>query len=133
MILADTSVWIDYFNGVESAGTDLLDSALDKETVVIGDVIFLEVLQGFRRDKDYDTANRTLRLLDHYPMLGVQMVEKCAGNYRALRKKGITIRRTADIIIATFCIEHRLPLLHSDRDFVPFEKHLGLISAANET
>ncbi|MEX2481866.1 MAG: PIN domain nuclease [Gammaproteobacteria bacterium] len=133
MILADTSVWIDYFNGIESAKTDFLDAALAKDSVVIGDVIFLEVLQGFRRDKDYDSAKRTLKLLDQYTMLGVRMVEKCARNYRSLRNKGITVRRTTDIIIATFCIEHRLPLLHADRDFVPFEKHLGLINATGET
>ena len=132
MILADTSVWIDYFNGVDSTKTDLLDAALANDTVVIGDVIFLEILQGFRQDKDYNSARRTLRLLDHYEMLGLQMVEKCAENYRALRKKGITIRKTADIIIATFCIETKLPLLYSDKDFLPFSKHLGLITASSE-
>lgn len=133
MILADTSVWIDYFNGIGSARTNILDAALANDTVVIGDVIFLEILQGFRRDKDYNTARKTLRLLDHYEMLGLQMVEKCAENYRALRKRGITIRKTTDIIIATFCIENKLPVLHSDRDFLPFTKHLGLIAVFNET
>jgi predicted nucleic acid-binding protein len=133
MILADTSVWIDYFNGIESITTDVLDNALANDTVVIGDLIFLEILQGFRRDKDYNSARKTLRLLDHYEMLGLHMVEKCAENYRALRKKGITIRKTTDIIIATFCIEAKLPLLYSDKDFIPFSKHLGLIGASNET
>ncbi len=133
MILADTSVWIDYFNGTKSPEASILDSALADDMVVMGDVIYLEILQGFRLDKDYDTARKALRLLEQYEMLGIRMVEKCAQNYRALRKKGITVRKTTDIIIATFCIEHKLPLLHSDRDFSPFETHLGLKKAADET
>lgn len=132
MILADTSVWIDYFNGIDSPKTDILDAALADDTVVIGDVMFLEILQGFRQDEDYDTARKTLRLLDHYEMLGLKMVEKCAENYRALRKRGITVRKTTDIIIATFCIENKLPLLYSDKDFLPFAKHLGLLGAYSE-
>lgn len=133
MILADTSVWIDYFNGHESEKTALLDVALDSDAVVIGDIIFLEILQGFRSDRDFNSAKRTLGELEHYEMLGTDMVLKCADNYRALRRKGITIRKTTDIIIATFCIENKLPLLHSDRDFLPFEKHLDLRTALSET
>ncbi len=133
MILVDTSVWIDYFNGNESEKTEILDAALDKDTVAIGDIIFLEILQGFRHDRDFDRAKNTLSVLDHYDMLGSSMVLKCANNYRTLRRKGITIRKTTDIIIATFCIENKLPLLHSDRDFIPFEKHLDLRTASSET
>ena len=133
MILADTSVWIDYFNGRTSEKTEMLDVALDRDTVVIGDIIFLEILQGFRLDKDYRRAKATLGLLEHYGMLGKSMVTKCADNYRALRRKGITVRKTTDLIIATFCIENKLPLLHADRDFGPFEKHLNLRSASSET
>ena len=133
MILVDSSVWIDYFNGSEARTVEILDSALDRDTVVIGDIIFLEILQGFRHDRDFNRAKNTLGLLEHYEMLGTGMVVKCADNYRALRRKGITTRKTTDIIIATFCIEHKLPLLHSDRDFVPFEKHLGLRTASSET
>jgi len=128
VILVDTSVWIDYFNDGESKETNLLDAALANGTVVIGDMIFLEILQGFRNDKDYNRAKKTLSTLDQYEMLGNTMVAKCADNYRALRKKGITIRKTTDIIIASFCIDNRLPLLFSDRDFIPFVKHLNLIS-----
>ncbi len=133
MILVDTSVWIDYFNGRENEETNMLDAALADGTVAIGDMIFLEILQGFRNDKDYNRAKKTLATLEQYDMFGNAMVSKCADNYRALRKKGVTIRKTTDIIIATFCIDNQLPLLFSDRDFIPFVKYLNLISVLNET
>jgi len=128
MILVDTSVWIDYFNGIETKETNILDAALEDGTVAIGDVILLEILQGFRSDKDYNKARKTLITLDQYELFGHSMVTKCATNYRSLRKKGITIRKTTDIIIATFCIENKIPLLFSDRDFWPLVKHLKLVS-----
>jgi predicted nucleic acid-binding protein len=133
MILVDTSVWIDYFNGYENIYSNALDAALVESNVVIGDLIFLEILQGFKSDKDYRRAKTTLATLDQYEMLNRQMALKCAENYRALRKKGITIRRTTDVIIATFCIENQLPLLFSDRDFIPFVNNLGLASVLGET
>ena len=129
MILVDTSVWIDYFNGVANGYTDQLDRELEEGAVAIGDLIFLEILQGFKNDKDYEAAKTTLQTLEQYQLFGHSMVLKCAENYRALRKKGITIRKTADVIIATFCIENRVPLLFSDKDFVPFVDKLGLSSA----
>ncbi len=130
MIMVDTSVWIDYFNGANNKETDILDNALIEGDVVIGDLILLEILQGFRTDKDYNKAQKILATLDQYEMFGHSMVIKCANNYRALRKKGITIRKTADIIIATFCIENQIPLLFLDRDFIPFVEHLDLRSAS---
>ena len=133
MVIADTSVWIDYFNATDSAEADALDSALEQGTVAIGDIIFLEILQGFRSDKDYKMARSKLSVLEQYEMFGRDMVIKCADNYRLLRKKGITIRKTNDIIIATFCIENKIPLLFSDRDFFPFVKHLKLKSAPTKT
>ena len=133
MIIADTSVWIDYFNGNENRHTNTLDVALVEGTVAIGDLIFLEILQGFKNDKDYKRAKATLATLDQFEMFGIGMAEKCADNYRKLRKKGITIRKTTDVIIATFCIENKLPLLFLDRDFIPFVEKLGLVSALDET
>jgi len=130
VILVDTSVWIDYFNGVENKETNILDSALLDDDIVIGDLILLEILQGFRSDKDYNKAKEMLSALEQYEMFGHEMVFKCASNYRFLRKKGITIRKTADIIIATFCIENSIPLLFSDRDFLPFVKYLNLTRAS---
>lgn len=126
MILVDTSVWIDYFNGRDSKHTEALDLAIVEGTAALGDLILLEILQGFRDDRDYRKAKRTLATLDQYEMFGKGMAEKCADNYRALRKQGITVRKTTDVIIATFCIDRKLPLLFLDRDFLPFVDHLGL-------
>lgn len=132
MIIADTSVWIDYFNGSDNPLTDELDSGLVQGIVAIGDLIFLEILQGFKNDKDYELAKSTLGTLEQYEMFGHAQALKAAENYRALRKKGLTIRKTTDVIIATFCIENELPLLFSDRDFIPFVDHLGLIPALTQ-
>ena len=132
MILVDTSVWVDYFNGISSKHTDALDSGIVEGVVVMGDIIFLEILQGIRNDQEYRKTKQTLMTLDRFEMFGHGMPEKCAENYRALRKKGITIRKTIDVIIATFCIEQLLPLLFIDRDFIPFVDHLGLVSVLGE-
>ena len=133
MILVDTSVWINYFNGTADEHTDILDQALQEGIVAIGDLIYLEILQGFRSDKQYELAKETLSTLEQYELFGHSLAIKCAENYRVLRKKGITIRRTTDVIIATFCIENEIPLLYSDRDFDPFVKRLGLQRASLET
>ena len=133
MIFVDTSVWIDFFNGKDSTEVAILNNALGKEAVAIGDLIALEILQGFKNDKDYNAAKELLDALTIYDMLGEHAVYACAENYRILRKKGITIRKTADVIIATFCIENNFPLLFSDKDFLPFIEHLGLRSASRDT
>ncbi len=130
MILVDTSVWIDYLNGKESSLTIILDKTLIDGLVSIGDLILLEILQGIKAEQEYNKTRTALALLEQYEMFGYNMVEKCAENFRFLRKKGITIRKTNDVIIATFCIENNLPLLFSDRDFIPFVDHLGLIPAS---
>ena len=133
MILVDSSVWVDYFNGTISPETDLLDAVLGSEPVAIGDLILTEVLQGFRSDSDYNQAKSLLSGLTVFEMLGQDMAIRAADNYRALRRRGVTIRKTVDCIIATFCTERGLPLLYSDRDFDPFVKALGLISAIPDT
>jgi hypothetical protein len=130
VIFVDTSVWIDYFNGRNTLEVQTLDNALGVEAVAIGDLIALEILQGFKHDKDYKTAKEVLGSLTIYELLGEQMAYACADNYRALRKKGVAIQKTADVIIATFCINNDFPLLFSDRDFLPFIEHLNLRSAA---
>ena len=129
MILADTSVWIDYLNGKITPQTDLLDECLIEGTLAMGDLIFLEILQGIRDDKQYKQVKSKLSLLDQYSMFSPAMALKCANNFRSLRKKGITIRKTNDVIIASFCIEKKMGLLYTDRDFKPFTEHLGLKSA----
>jgi|TARA_B110000908_G_scaffold170682_1_gene230959 hypothetical protein len=133
MILVDTSVWIDYFKGVETQESNLLDIALINDEVAIGDLILLEILQGFRSDKDYETAKTHLLALHQFSMLSPDIALKAAENYRILRKKGISIRKTADVIIATFCISNLIPLLFADRDFIPFTKHLKLQPASTQT
>ena len=127
MIMVDSSVWIDYFTGVVNKQTDILDNTLGQEPVAVGDLILTEVLQGFNRDQDYDTAKELFDNLSCFEMLGKNMVVKSAENFRALRKRGITIRKTADVIIASFCIEQRFPLLFIDKDFKPFVRYLGLV------
>jgi hypothetical protein len=126
MVVVDSSVWIDYFNGKVTRQTNLLDSLLGSDLVVTGDIILTEVLQGFRDDKDFNKAKDLLDCLLFRPMLGKELAVKSAQNYRHLRRKGLTVTKTVDVIIATFCIWNNLPLLHSDRDFRPMERHLNL-------
>jgi len=129
MILVDSSVWIDFFNGTACAETDKLNEILGLEEVVIGDLILAEVLQGFRSDTDYKVAKNVLTSLTVHDLLGKDMAIKSANNFRKLRKKGITIRKTADVIIATYCIDNKIPLLFTDKDFIPFVDNLRLKSA----
>lgn len=126
MILADTSAWIDYFNGVIAPHTDILDYALSSNRVMIGDLIITELLQGFKKDKEYEQVKHLLQTLDYQDIAGKDIAYKAAHNYRKLRTAGITVRKTIDIIIATFCIENGVALIHNDRDFDPLEKLLGL-------
>lgn len=126
MILVDSSVWVDYFNGRATRETDYLDTLLGTEPVAIGDLILAEVLQGFRSDADFAAAKELMACLTLYDLLGATLALKVAENYRALRERGVTVRKTADTIIATFCIDRGIPLLYSDRDFDPFVKHLAL-------
>ena len=130
MILVDSSVWIDYFNGQTTRETDYLDRSLGNEIAATGDVILVEVLQGFRRDADYDAARRALSKLPSYGMLGLERSHQAANRYRELRKSGVTVRKTIDVIIGSFCIDEGLPLLFSDHDFLPMVEHLGLQPAA---
>ena len=129
MIMVDSSVWIDFFNGIETSEVDKLDEMLGLEEIASGDLIITEVLQGFREDKDYKVARDVLTSLTVFELLGEELAIKSANNFRKLRKKGITVRKTADVIIATFCIGNKIPLLFSDRDFIPFVENLKLRSA----
>jgi len=129
MILVDSSVWIDFFNGINNGETDKLNEILGLEEVVTGDLILAEVLQGFKSDKHYKIAKEVLTSLTVHDLIGKQLAIKSADNFRKLRKKGITIRKTTDVIIATYCIENKIPLLFTDKDFTPFVKHLRLRSS----
>ena len=126
MIVADTSAWIDYFRGIDALHTNLLDQALSTNRIVIGDLIITELLQGFRNDKDYDSAKKLIKKLEYRNLAGKEIAFEASQNYRALRSKGVTVRKTIDVIIGTFCIENKFELIHNDRDFDPMEQHLGL-------
>ena len=126
MILVDSSVWIDYFNGKINPQTDWLDSALGKEVIIVGNLILAEVLQGFKSDPDFNKAKELLSHFQFMEMVGLELAIKSAENYRLLRKKGVTVRKTIDVIIGTFCLHHNLALLHDDQDFDPLVKHLKL-------
>lgn len=126
MIVVDSSVWIDYFNGRPTPQTDLLDSLLGHEPIVMGDLVLTEVLQGFLEDEDFKEAQALLDTLLFEPMLGKDLAVKSAQNYRSLRRQGVTVRKTIDVMIATFCMENDLPLLHSDSDFEPMVRCLKL-------
>ena len=126
MIFLDSTVLIDYFNGRNNWQVEVLDSILGRELVVIGDYVLTEVLQGFRSDKEFQKAKTILLSFPCFDIGGKEMALQSARNYRLLRKKGVTVRKTIDSMIATFCIENKLTLLHNDKDFEPFAKHLKL-------
>ncbi|WP_116139053.1 PIN domain nuclease [Trinickia diaoshuihuensis] len=133
MILVDSSVWIDYLKDVRSAETTKLDVLLGAEEIISGDLIVAEVLQGVRSEREFNlvkqTMTGTMRVLT---LAGEDIAVQAARNYRYLRAQGVTIRKTIDSIIATYCIENHVPLLFSDRDFNPFVEHLGLWSAMHD-
>ncbi len=126
MIVVDSSVWIDYFNGEKTPQTNWLDSSLGNIPIIVGDLILTEVLQGFQNDKDFKVARDLFLEMPIMEMGGHDLSIQSALNYRALRKKGAFVRKTIDVMIGTFCIHYRLPLLHDDRDFDPMVKFLGL-------
>ena len=126
MILVDTSVWIDYLNGKQVWQTDALDNILSKEWVLIGDIILAEILQGFDKDSDYKKAKEALDIFECINIGGKKLAVKSASNFRFLRSKGVTIRKTVDMLIGTWCIESEIELLHNDKDFDRIALHLPL-------
>ena len=129
MILVDSSVWIDFFRGTVTPQTERLDALLGSELLVVGDLILAEVLQGFSSERDFNQARKLLTALDVVTLGGPEIAVQAARNFRTLRARGVTIRKTIDTLIATRCIESDYALLFSDRDFEPFVEHLGLRSA----
>ena len=126
MILVDSSVWIDFFNGRITPQTQRLDDLLGREPLATGDLILTEVLQGFANERDFLNAKAMLTTLRIVELGGLDVAIQAAKNFRALRALGVTVRKTIDCVIATRCIESGYELLHNDRDFDPFVKHLGL-------
>jgi predicted nucleic acid-binding protein len=129
VILIDSSVWVDYFRGARTLETDLLDALLGNEPVATGDLILAEVLQGFGSARDFNHGRKLLRSLPIIELVGGDIAIQAARNFRELRSRGITIRKTIDTLIATSCIEKDLTLLYSDKDFDPFVEHLRLRTA----
>jgi len=126
MVLIDSSVWIDFFNGVPTPETDRLDALLGQNVVATGDLILVEVLQGIRKDSDFRTVKRALSVFPSFDLLGRERAARVAMRYRRLRRNGVTVRKTVDVVIASFCVDEGIPLLFSDRDFLPMVKYLGL-------
>jgi predicted nucleic acid-binding protein len=126
MLIVDSTVWIDYFNGLENPQTDYLDQMVDRTPILVGDLILAEVLQGFRDDSDFEEARRALSKYIQVEMVNPKLALQSARNYRLLRRKGITVPKTIDSLIATYCIENKHDLLHNDNDFDAYEKHLRL-------
>ncbi|GAA5523408.1 PIN domain nuclease [Aliifodinibius salicampi] len=131
MILVDTSVWIDYFNGIENKQTESLDQILSEQTVLVGDIILTEILQGFVNEKEFRLAKQALDPLDCIHLGGKSLAIKAASNFRFLRSKGVTIRKTVDMLIGSWCIEHEVELLHNDKDFDQIANQLPLQIYAN--
>lgn len=129
MILVDSSVWIDYFRGAPSPQSEKLDMLLGAEPIATGDLCLTEVLQGFVDEREFTQARKLLTSLHIVDLGGRNIAIQAAKNFRTLRVKGVTVRKTIDTVIATRCIESGLALLYSDRDFDPFVEHLGLRSA----
>ena len=126
MVIVDTTVWVDYFQGVKNPETNWLNAELDRQRLGLTDIILCEVLQGVRDDVVAKQVERRLLTLEVFDAGGVELARAAARNYRALRSRGHTVRKTIDCLIATFCLRGRHSLLHHDRDFDPFEKFLEL-------
>jgi predicted nucleic acid-binding protein len=126
VVIVDTTVWIDYFQGTRNPQTDWLNTELDRQRLAVTDLILCEVLQGVRDDSGTSDVKRQLLKLEVFETGGIDLAREAARNYRMLRNRGHTVRKTIDCLIATFCIREQHSLLHRDRDFDPFEKFLEL-------
>ncbi len=132
MLLADSSVWIDFFNGVQSPKAMFLEMNLRQATVCLGDLIATEVLQGISSDREFARVSRLFAQMNQIQISDASVAFEAARNFRRLRARGITVRKTIDTLIATRCIRDGHALLFSDRDFQPFVDHLGLVSAMDD-
>jgi hypothetical protein len=133
VIVVDSSVWIDFLNGRDAPHVGRLRAALGTEEIVVGDLMLCEVLQGLESDRAARDVERLLRRFDIVSMAGDAIAVSAARNFRTLRRLGITVRKTIDLLIGTWCIENRMALLHNDRDFRPMSRHLGLMQVPAPT
>jgi hypothetical protein len=126
MVLVDTSAWIEYFRSGKPSVVKAVDHCLDRELVATGDLVYCEVMQGIRSPREYRTVSDLLLSLPKFAMVGFDIAGKSADNYRMLRSRGVTVRKTIDVIIGTFCAENGLQLVHCDRDFDLMAPCIGL-------
>lgn len=126
MVIVDTSAWIEYFRNGNHDIALRVDECLDRDLVGIGDIIYCEVAQGIRSKKERNQVTSLLKSLPCFDMVGFAIAERSAENYRYLRSKGLTVRKTIDVIIGTFCAENKHQLVHNDRDFTLMAPHIGL-------
>jgi predicted nucleic acid-binding protein len=129
VIVVDSSVWIDFLNGRMAPHVERLRAVLGNEEIIVGDLMLCEVLQGVDGERAARQVESLLRRFEIVPMAGEAIAVAAARNFRSLRRRGITVRRTIDLLIGTWCIENRTPLLHNDSDFRPMARYLGLIEA----
>ena len=129
MIAVDTSVWIDFLNGRSTSHVGRLRDVLGTDEIIVGDLMLCEVLQGLDSERAAREVEALLRRFEIVAMAGDAIAVAAAANFRSLRRRGITVRKTIDLLIGTWCIENRRPLLHNDSDFQPMARHLGLIEA----
>ena len=126
MVIVDTSAWIEYLGGGVPDIVDKVDLSLDQDLVGIGDLIYCEVMQGIRSPAERREVSGLLLSLPQFDMVGFSMAEKSASNYRLLRSKGVTVSKTIDVLIGTYCAESGLQLIHNDSDFTLMAEHIGL-------
>jgi predicted nucleic acid-binding protein len=126
VVIVDTTVWIDYLQGVSNAETEWVHAELEQQRLGVTHLILCEVLQGIRDESAVKNVERQLLKLRVFETGGIDLAREAAGNYRILRGRGHTVRKTIDCLIATFCIRERHSLLHRERGFDPFEKFLEL-------
>jgi predicted nucleic acid-binding protein len=127
VIVVDSSVWIDFLNGRNAPHVQRLRTVLGTDEVIVGDLMLCEVLQGLDSERAAREVETLLRRFEIVAMAGDAIAVAAAGHFRSLRRRGITVRKTIDLLIGTWCIENRRPLLHNDSDFHPMTRHLGLI------
>lgn len=126
MVIVDTSAWIEYLKDGVPEVVEKVDRSLEQDLVAIGDLVYCEVMQGIRSSRERSQVSSLLLSLPQFDMVGFDMAEKSAANYRLLRSKGVTVRKTIDVLIGTFCAEHGLQIVHHDSDFDLMAKHIGL-------
>jgi len=126
MVIVDTSAWIEYLKDGIPRVVKKVDQCLEQDMVGIGDLVYCEIMQGIRSPRERSQVSSLLLALPQFNMVGFGIAEKSAANYRLLRSKGLTVRKTIDVLIGTFCAEHGLQLIHHDSDFDLMAKHIGL-------